>query len=35
MIINKQVVNRPSDESIPGYPGKVRPVANVIGLFHK
>lgn len=35
MIINQQIVNRPSDESLPGMPGKERPVANVIAILKK
>ncbi|MDX9755054.1 MAG: phosphodiester glycosidase family protein [bacterium] len=35
MILNQVIVNRPSEDSIPGTAGVERPVANVIGLFKK
>jgi exopolysaccharide biosynthesis protein len=35
MIIQNEIINRPSDYAIPGQPGKERPVANVISIFKK
>ena len=35
MVIDDEIVNRPSDHAEPGKPGRERPVANAIGLFEK
>ncbi len=35
LVIQNQIINRPSDFAIPGQPGKERPIANVIALFRK
>lgn len=35
LVINNQVMNRPSDRALPGQPGRERAVANVIALFPK
>ena len=35
MVLQNQIINRPSDFAIPGQPGKERPVANVIALLRK
>ncbi len=35
MVINNELINRPSDNALPGLPGRERPVANVVALFEK
>jgi len=35
MVIQNEIVSQPSDNSVPGTPGRERPVANVIALFSK
>ncbi|MGC9326532.1 MAG: phosphodiester glycosidase family protein, partial [Candidatus Hinthialibacter sp.] len=35
LVIQNQVINRPSDFALPGQPGRERSVANVIALFRK
>ncbi len=35
MIIQNEIVNRPSDYAVPGQPGRERPVANVVALLKK
>jgi len=35
MLIQNEIVNRPSDYAIPGQPGRERAVANVVALLKK
>ncbi|MBZ0254992.1 phosphodiester glycosidase family protein [bacterium] len=35
MLIQNEIVNRPSDYAVPGQPGRERAVANVVALLKK